>query len=72
MQALKQAARDGDETRLEALCDEWSVSPAASAEAQPATEPATKAEPKTPNAENPESKRVVNIRTFQGGMGARR
>jgi glutamyl-tRNA reductase len=72
MQALKQAARDGDETRLEALCDEWSVSPAASAEAQSASEPATKAEPETPNAEDPESKRVVNIRTFQGGMGARR
>jgi glutamyl-tRNA reductase len=28
MQALKQAAREGDSARLDALCDEWSVSPA--------------------------------------------
>jgi glutamyl-tRNA reductase len=26
MQALKQAARDGDQVRLDALCEEWSVS----------------------------------------------
>ena len=42
MQALKQAAREGDESRLEALCDEWSVSPTAPAEAQSASEPAAK------------------------------
>jgi glutamyl-tRNA reductase len=29
MQAIKQAARDGDQTRLDALCDAWSVSAAA-------------------------------------------
>ena len=29
MQALKQAAREGDSARLDALCDEWSVPPAA-------------------------------------------
>jgi glutamyl-tRNA reductase len=28
MQALKQAAREGDTARLESLCEEWSVSPA--------------------------------------------
>jgi glutamyl-tRNA reductase len=72
MQALKQAARDGDETRLEALCDEWSVSPAAPAEAQPASEPSAKTEPESPNAEDPESKQVINLRVFEGGMGARR
>src|SRR5579863_1148347 len=38
MQALKQAAREGDEARLETLCEEWSVSPDAQAEAQPARE----------------------------------
>jgi hypothetical protein len=26
MQALKQAAREGDQVRLEALCDAWQVS----------------------------------------------
>src|SRR5208282_4089647 len=72
MQAIKQAARDGDESRLEALCDEWSVSATAPAEAQPANEPTAKAGPEDPNAESSDSKRVVNIRAFQGGMGARR
>jgi glutamyl-tRNA reductase len=76
MQALKQAARDGDESRLDALCEDWSVPAAAQAEAQPANEPVANAEPENPNAENGESKRVVNIRAFQsgmgGGMGARR
>jgi glutamyl-tRNA reductase len=72
MQALKQAARDGDESRLETLCDEWSVSPKAPVEAQPAGVPAAKAEPETPNAENPESKRVINLRVFEGGMRTRR
>jgi len=33
MQALKQAAREGDSTKLDALCEEWSVSSAAPAEA---------------------------------------
>jgi glutamyl-tRNA reductase len=60
MQAIKQAARDGDE---------WSVSTAAPAEAHPEGAAAAKAEPETPNAENPESKRVINMRV---GMGARR
>jgi glutamyl-tRNA reductase len=35
MQALKQAARDGDDSRIEALCDEWAVSPAAAAPSEP-------------------------------------
>jgi glutamyl-tRNA reductase len=29
MQALKQAAREGDQMRLEAVCEEWSVSASA-------------------------------------------
>ena len=33
MQALKQAAREGDSAKLDALCEEWSVSPAAQGEA---------------------------------------
>jgi glutamyl-tRNA reductase len=72
MQALKQAARDGDESRLETLCDEWSVSSAALAEAQPASEPSAKTEPESPSAEDPESKRVLNLRVFEGGKRARR
>jgi glutamyl-tRNA reductase len=35
MQALKQAARENDSTRLDALCEAWSVSAAAIHEAQP-------------------------------------
>jgi glutamyl-tRNA reductase len=69
MQALKQAARDGDESRLETLCDEWSVSPAAPVEAQHASEPAAKTEPESPNAEDSERKRVIEMRV---GMRARR
>jgi glutamyl-tRNA reductase len=34
MQALKQAAREGDSARLDALCEEWSVSPEGLGEAQ--------------------------------------
>jgi glutamyl-tRNA reductase len=72
MQAIKQAARDGDESRLEALCDEWSVSPVAPVEAQSASVPAAKAEPETPSAEKPEGKRVINLRVIEGGMRTRR
>jgi glutamyl-tRNA reductase len=36
MQAIKQAAREGDSARLDALCDAWSVG----REAEPAQEPA--------------------------------
>ncbi len=72
MQALKQAARDGDDSRIEALCDEWAVSPAVSADAQPMGEPAAEAKPEGPSAAASESKRVVDIRVFQSGMGARK
>ncbi len=72
IQALKQAAREGDSARLDALCDEWAVSPAAQAEPQPAGEPAANAEPESPSAEAPESKRIVNLRVIEGGSEARR
>ena len=56
MQALKQAAREGDSTRLEALCDIWSVSatapepapPLAAPQAVPTKEPKRQAEPLPP------------------------
>ena len=44
MQALKQAARVGDSARLDALCQEWSVSPAAPSESEPGS-PAAKPDP---------------------------
>ncbi|MGD1106170.1 MAG: glutamyl-tRNA reductase [Terracidiphilus sp.] len=46
MQALKQAAREGDSAKLDALCEEWSVSSAALGEA-----PSTAASPAVPNEE---------------------
>jgi hypothetical protein len=33
MQALKQAAREGDQVRLDAVCEEWSVSAGAERDA---------------------------------------
>jgi glutamyl-tRNA reductase len=72
MQALKQAAREGDESRIETLCDEWSVSPTAPAEPLVSSEPAVKAGPESPDAGSSESKRVVNMRVFEGEMRARK
>jgi len=40
MQALKQAARDGDQMKLEAVCEEWSVSAAAERTAPVELDPA--------------------------------
>jgi len=40
MQALKQAARDGDQVRLDAVCEEWSVSAAAAAKPEQEAAPA--------------------------------
>jgi glutamyl-tRNA reductase len=83
MQAIKQAARDGDEARLEVLCEEWSVSMAGQAEARRASEP-LKSSPESPSSEigsgaDPEAtveadiaRSVVNFRIFEGGMGARK
>jgi len=46
MQALKQAAREGDSARLDAVCEEWSVS--AALPEQPATETETAKQPERP------------------------
>ena len=46
MQALKQAAREGEQPSLDALCEEWSVSAAAPVEApQAASSQAPRSEP---------------------------
>jgi glutamyl-tRNA reductase len=75
MQALKQAAREGDTARLEALCEEWSVSPTGPGETTPDSE-AAKAEVSggsgDRSADPGEGKRAVNLRVFEGGAGARR
>ena len=62
MQALKQAAREGDQVRLDAVCEEWSVSavaervvePMASDEVQLTTD---KAESVAVNAASVETRR---------------
>jgi glutamyl-tRNA reductase len=71
MQALKQAAREGDSARLDALCDEWSVSPAEAAGTRRENEPKN-AKSDSPSAESGEAKSVVNVRVFKGGAEARR
>jgi len=51
MQALKQAAREGDSVRLEAVCEEWSVT---------ATPLEIAEKPARTQEDQPEEKRVVN------------
>ena len=51
MQALKQAAREGDSARLDALCDAWSVSTNLPAEAASPAVP-ERTEPKQPEQES--------------------
>jgi len=82
MQALKQAAREGDAAKLDALCEEWSVSPATPAEAPqigsvdipPARSVEVLGTPAgpTPSPDAAESKKVINVRVFEGNAEARR
>jgi glutamyl-tRNA reductase len=53
MQAIKQAAREGDSARLDVLCEEWSVSITAGNEVGQASDAPSLA-PKTATSENPE------------------
>jgi glutamyl-tRNA reductase len=64
MQALKQAAREGDSARLDALCEAWSVATPASVEAEPASTEA-KAEPR-------ESRQAAREKVFEGSAEVRR
>jgi glutamyl-tRNA reductase len=64
MQALKQAAREGDSARLDAVCDEWSVSLAGPVEAE------RRATESTP--QSGEENKVVSIRVREGGAEVRR
>ena len=60
MQALKQAAREGDSTRLDLLCETWSVSAAA-----PAPEPDPQAKAAVTGPEKAESEKPVPEPTLE-------
>jgi hypothetical protein len=60
MQALKQAARENDSVRLDAVCDEWSVSPA-----MPAA-------PEQPMGKSPEPKQSQQHSEARSAIEARR
>jgi glutamyl-tRNA reductase len=54
MQALKQAARENDSVRVDALCEAWSVSAAAGSQTEPDV-PTVAAGPKSPEPEKAEA-----------------
>jgi glutamyl-tRNA reductase len=58
MQALKQAAREGDQVKLDTVCEEWSVSAGAGLELVRDTAAGEQAKPEKREAENAESERV--------------
>jgi len=74
MQALKQAARDGDSARLDALCGEWSVSPAGPDDAtQKNTVPKTETAGSVARpVEAGASKSVESVKLNEGDVEARR
>jgi glutamyl-tRNA reductase len=61
MQALKQAAREGDSARLDALCDAWQVSAGSGREAEPEGSP-VEAGPTSSEAEKAEGAAVSEAR----------
>jgi glutamyl-tRNA reductase len=56
MQAIKQAAREGDSVRLDALCEAWSVSTETPAEAERQEQKSTQATTKTEQAKTERAK----------------
>ena len=66
MQALKQAAREGDSTRLDALCEEWSVSPVVTGKAE------REGPQLVSRSDAAETKAVKTERISEGDVGARR
>jgi len=69
MQALKQAAREGDQVKLEAVCEEWSVSAAADREPERASAPAGQVQPPPDSDEKPAVEKAeidqVNVATVE-------
>ncbi|MGA2570152.1 MAG: glutamyl-tRNA reductase [Terracidiphilus sp.] len=70
MRALKQAAREGDSARLDALCEEWSVSPVVQADAAQASAPANGADREGGDAESAKGKPAANVGGYEGGAEA--
>jgi glutamyl-tRNA reductase len=68
MQALKQAAREGNVARLDALCEAWSVSANAANEADSHALVTTAA----PEADHAEKERVETVSETEAGMETRR
>jgi glutamyl-tRNA reductase len=64
MQALKQAAREGDQVRLDAVCEEWSVSVSANRDAEQAS--AAGVAKTNQCKENPEEKAVGAVESATG------
>ena len=63
MQALKQAARENDAARLDALCDTWSLPAAHGQESEPGTAPAKVGAPAIPETEKNKEKQVSETTT---------
>ena len=63
MQALKQAARENDAARLDALCDTWSLPAAHGQESEPGTAPAEVGAPAIPETEKNKEKQVSETTT---------
>ncbi|HEY1804666.1 MAG TPA: glutamyl-tRNA reductase [Terracidiphilus sp.] len=74
MAALKQAARECDQAKLDALCEEWSVSPNATEEVEQGEsgEAPLGGENSAAGSESTRNKKATNIRIFEGSAEARR
>jgi glutamyl-tRNA reductase len=68
MQALKQAARENDSVRVDALCEAWSVSAAAGSQAEPDV-PTVATGPKSPE---PEKAKDQTMKEADAGVETRR
>jgi glutamyl-tRNA reductase len=74
MQALKQAAREGDAARLDVLCEEWQVTAAteSAAQAGPDATAAGAAATREEGEDAGESKGARDVGAFEGHLEARR
>jgi glutamyl-tRNA reductase len=74
MQAFKQAAREGDSARLDALCEEWSVSAVGSSEIrqEPAAAKAEDSGDGGRAVETSGSKSLESVKAVEGGVEVRR
>jgi glutamyl-tRNA reductase len=72
MQALKQAAREGDQVRLEAVCEEWSVSAATDRESDRAATPAHEVQAAANPVEKPAKARAESDPVIAAALETRR